>query len=99
MSKKGRVDYGEEVLIDTSYISVDELKVECGNYYEVHILNGKIVGIEMNTRGQAANDFWHEEKKKQLKSSIFGEIISSFNNNNSPNIVKDCCIQNSKETF
>jgi hypothetical protein len=88
LRKKGKADYGEEVLIDTDDISKENLELECENYFKTEIMNVKIDEIEKKTRGQSSNDLWHDERKKRLTSSIFGDVMSRSLNNNSSNIIK-----------
>ena len=87
-SKRAKLDYGENILIDTEDVSTEELNEQCQAYLQEQIENSNSVDIETETKGQSENTLWYEERKKRLTSSNFGEIVNRSVNNNSPKLVQ-----------
>ena len=76
-SKRARLQYGEEAIDVRPDISVEELELKKQKYLteNVCISPEKAASLEERTRHQSHCAEWHQERKKRLTASNFGEII------------------------
>ena len=71
------MSYGPEAIDIEPDVSKETLDSKMSSYIQNHIniSDNKIKAIELLTVNQSSSQVWHEERKKRITTSMFGQVI------------------------
>ena len=89
-TKKARQSYGDSAIDVTEDAPPLNLITSMKSFYdeEVTVKEEKRQYIELNTRDQSTSNLWHEERRKRVTASVFGDIVTRRTSTPSAPLVK-----------